>query len=650
MSQRPFGDKMPRNTLPSFSSILRKKFRLQHDVRKFILSALAQRDKDGIIRQLALPQGLQKLSEITSLRFTREAGNLGKQYSFQRIAVPLCHLLSLEDIRCSVRKMDVVSIYEKVFESKTFFLSYANHVLTILNDGESVKDPLLPSTVETEYRPANVFEIIAPFITMCHSIISKITEARSSELWAAIVPDIHSSTMSFINESGDISSECRDTVNRLDMLAEIVERFQNYSKRTILTSRNTPTVASGREIELYMRQAPGALCATGPRHENDKINITDIQVIPLQSEITCLSIPYLPYQSGPLAHVSSHWIPDDVDRHLDVQFRLVREDMIAPLRQAIQHFFLAHVKRHSEKKMHQFRFPTGGNSEGTCLLFRNLLVNEVDVNPRDGLTFVVSFDQVSEASSGSARQSEWDQGRASRWLQPESLVCVAFGVRYSKIEDHEREGGHVPSPHMTTSNEQIERVNLRGARLVFATVTYEGRDLLGKDRDRCQSLHIRLENSEETTEMLLRVGKKDGEGGTNVLLQVRGHFIAGLKPVLLSLQEKEIRHLSWMQHISRTRRLVSGSNVSSNSWVDGNGFGPPEYIKEDTRYDLTFLVKGNKKDVNHILSRVNVTDIETCREILFNVQDDIILDPSQILFLIRVRLKHLLADCYERLR
>ncbi|KAG1675264.1 hypothetical protein FOA52_016295 [Chlamydomonas sp. UWO 241] len=68
----------------------------------------------------------------------------------------------------------------------------------------------------------------------------------------------------------------------------------------------------------------------GGRHDNDHADFRSIEVCPASGEALCMTLPYLPcVRDTPL-------LPSAEAHHLDRQFRLLREDMLQPLRQSIK--------------------------------------------------------------------------------------------------------------------------------------------------------------------------------------------------------------------------------------------------------------------------------------------------------------------------
>ncbi|KAH9038181.1 hypothetical protein EDB85DRAFT_526111 [Lactarius pseudohatsudake] len=78
---------------------------------------------------------------------------------------------------------------------------------------------------------------------------------------------------------------------------------------------------------------PGTLRGSGePRHDNDFTDIRDIRIAPTNNELLCPLPPYLPV----FLPTAPHHLPEhSMERHLDIQFRLLREEMTASIRQSV---------------------------------------------------------------------------------------------------------------------------------------------------------------------------------------------------------------------------------------------------------------------------------------------------------------------------
>jgi len=70
--------------------------------------------------------------------------------------------------------------------------------------------------------------------------------------------------------------------------------------------------------------APGALRREGPRHDNDFSDISEIRIAPTHNELNCPIPPCLPANIPD----APHHLPPGMGRLLDIQFRLLREELM----------------------------------------------------------------------------------------------------------------------------------------------------------------------------------------------------------------------------------------------------------------------------------------------------------------------------------
>ncbi|PXF46515.1 Helicase required for RNAi-mediated heterochromatin assembly 1 [Gracilariopsis chorda] len=630
----PASPSSPHRTPASFSTLLKKEFRHQHDMRKLLIAALTDTNKDAIVRLLASPRGLKQLSHILSCAFTLDAGATSHLVSFQSVAVPLCCLLSHPDIRHSVRVSDISTVYECLLRHRTFFLRYVNLLDEVFHTREGqIFDKRLRSVDLTYYQPSSSIDCAVPFLSMCYAVVQTVYQARSDAIWEDILPGILDYVHKYITGCNDTSKQAQELLRLIDRLTEICSAKSKYLKSPN-TDKNSleGNVASEAEIEAFMNEGPGSFRQNGPRHDNDAADFRQIQVVPNQSEIACLLSPYLPFQSGRLAGASNSWMDDDVDRHLDIQFRLTREDMIAPLRKAIHHFFQSNILGTTSKK-HHFKFYDDHRSQGgSCLLLRNVEVAGLSASHVNGTLVRLEFDQIFPANKESERQTSWDYGYGYHLLQSKSIVCIALNVQYVENKNN-LEGcpDALRQPITRERDDERNHIDLGGARLVFAFVHYEGRNQLGKSKDRCTTLHVQPVAQDDTfflMEMLSRRKKTEQSNTTNVILQVRGHFVAGSIPVLHSLQRSRLKELPWAVKLTDRNLLRDKSTNKDQVSVEASpAFA--SYISPSTRYDLSFLAK-DSAELPPEFKNVALVDYNGVMKLLHNNKKEISLDESQI--------------------
>lgn len=177
------------------------------------------------------------------------------------------------------------------------------------------------------------------------------------------------------------------------------------------SAAKTKPVATGKATFTLSTDLPGELSSNGPRHDNDHEDIDDIQILPTAQEINSTRLEYLPFNHAKNSHLAG--LPALLDR----QFRLLREDAIGGLRDAV---------RRETARLTNASLPTGqsgsSNAERTHV-HENLRLQRWEVDRRKGIQLVVDFEQPRHIiQSGELARKEWWQ--SSRRLQPTSLVCI----------------------------------------------------------------------------------------------------------------------------------------------------------------------------------------------------------------------------------
>ncbi|OCL03127.1 P-loop containing nucleoside triphosphate hydrolase protein, partial [Glonium stellatum] len=158
------------------------------------------------------------------------------------------------------------------------------------------------------------------------------------------------------------------------------------------------------------RDMPGALSRDGARHDNDFEDICKIKILPTSEEIQSSRAEYLPSTEP------SEWHIDGIDGVLDRQFRLLREDTIGSLRDAVR------------LELDQVQRPNTADRKGLSnttrtYSYNNLVVNKVDCDQNVGLIFGVVVDQLAHLKDKPVQERR-DWWERSRRLQLDTLVCI----------------------------------------------------------------------------------------------------------------------------------------------------------------------------------------------------------------------------------
>lgn len=149
---------------------------------------------------------------------------------------------------------------------------------------------------------------------------------------------------------------------------------------------------------------------TGGRHSNDHADICAIRILPTSDEITSTKREYLP-----ILDPSEHRVKG-IDGLLDRQFRLLREDTVGQLRDAVARELRILQAGRGHQKMKK--------SVGMRIVtYARTRILDFKAERRSGFQFLVEFDEPSQLRrySRKQRQDSWDN---SKRLQADSLVCV----------------------------------------------------------------------------------------------------------------------------------------------------------------------------------------------------------------------------------
>ena len=163
---------------------------------------------------------------------------------------------------------------------------------------------------------------------------------------------------------------------------ESVSCVSQYRRGNLLSSEPRRTLYDEAELES---DGPGHLSAFGPRHDNDHVNIQDIQIIPTADEILSLRRPYMP-EKDQYSHVD-----DGVARLADTHFRHLRYDNTEPIIDVCYHACQWLTIPHETVELSNYddRVQTPRGIEYS--LFRAIDIFEVSFQQAKGASIRVSF-------------------------------------------------------------------------------------------------------------------------------------------------------------------------------------------------------------------------------------------------------------------
>ena len=314
------------------------------------------------------------------------------------------------------------------------------------------------------------------------------------------------------------------------------------------------TIITRAEFKLE-RDGPGHLSHLGPRHDNDRVNITEIKIMPTSQEILCSRTEYLPTTNLFDHHARG------TEALLDHHFRLLREDSVGVLRDAVKVEY---------EKMHGIHEGGRSTQHARTITYKNAYLQNIQFHKFRGIDLIYKFEQpreVTRMESVKQRRNWWE---ASRRLQSGSLVClldergvpIFCSVSYSGLQD--------PDGPQRKMKEVPEYCN------VYSDPKYAYVLLTSVDFDQAN------------VDAIL-AGYVTGQGrGSETLIEFPGVLLQSFRPTLVALQEIGTRKdLPFAQYLAPSQ--PSDETVHT--------IQPPAYTSGNFRFKLDSLVG---KDNNHL--------------------------------------------------
>lgn len=233
-------------------------------------------------------------------------------------------------------------------------------------------------------------------------------------------------------------------------------------------------VPTGTVISTYPRE----IIVPRDRHDNDKMDITKINLLPTEGEIRSDHPPFLP--STDLKQ--PHFLPGGVERHLDTQFRLLRHDVFGELSEALGGMLTA-----VEDEPTLLESPRFGLGNVRAYYNPRAYISYISFDQRRGLEAQISFSQHFSLRQKSApeRRKWWEE---SKRLEEGILLCflVVDGTKGSlmfftvseKVTDTVKEHGLSSNVHRATITAKLATRSQRDLEMMINSSTQNVRGLL----------------------------------------------------------------------------------------------------------------------------------------------------------------------------
>ncbi|PKY56921.1 hypothetical protein RhiirA4_508542 [Rhizophagus irregularis] len=439
----------------------------QKDIKMFVCSALVALDyKTGyeveeIVIKLGNPDsGVKKLREIMNFpSMSCDASLDNKVLSFQYVVLPLLGLFTRTAIIECILEKYVLAIFMVVYENLDSFLY--NKVLKMLEilvrrnsvcDSRISDDELL-SCEPYSFIPSSLGVFFLIIVRLLTELLHRIKEASINETMHKITNELYRLKTMY---QQSIEQQQFSTTDPLTSNLEIrnfffmilekemktMNKMLNNGCNNLMFDQNPEAKKLNVKLDqLYYKElvrrdakrtydSPGELSKYGKRHNNDFSDISKISIIPTKEEILCERPPFLPT----LYPYSLHFLSDGAAKLLDTQFRLLREDLLNPIRDGLFNLLTVLLQEHSSnynniklskelKKLQDWggRFSYDGvNESGDLQVYSNIKFANITCDRSKGFACTIKFTPPKiSAKNTKCRKEFWE-----RRLLTGSLVAV----------------------------------------------------------------------------------------------------------------------------------------------------------------------------------------------------------------------------------
>ncbi|KAG0071814.1 hypothetical protein BGZ89_009347 [Linnemannia elongata] len=560
-------------------------------IRKFVQSCLLNLsnhhsvDTSVVLYNLASQKGLAKLRHIMLHPEPPQDGRdvTSSIVTFQTVTLPLIGVLTRQSLcqtRLTCKSNRVFGLVHDLchpflkLRVLPFMSTLLDRDLAKMSSSESPPHPHYRahehrSHQHNQHQSEGTFGNMAPSHCALLAIIRLIYQLmmRFPDSISGIAP--HFSDLAGLvdrcrqqSEAGNTKQILLNTTLALEMsqLAKIVQGSlhdsSGYRGEHLRITSSSPSA--------FTADGPGALAPHGTRNDNDHAMINKINIYPTRDEVLCSLEPFLPLNDD--KEPSTHFLPPGWSRHLDVHYRLYRQDAIEPLRICIQAF--VHLLERTDKRCDQdFVDPP---------VFRRLIKDNINLNIYRNVKFLdvstcgfqvgltkVSFDQPSNAKglNYDDRKEMWERSRGR--LMQGSLVCF---VRRSKG----RLGG-----------------DYHRHQVALAVVQERDSDGLFESE---QAAHIQVSLTESASYSMIFEAAQPYSPDCEewFMIEFPGSFFEGHRPALRTLRDSRPSVLPFGKYIAPTDEDIARScRASAPGAID-----PPVYTTmPGFEFDLSVLLE-----------------------------------------------------------
>ncbi|KAF8943514.1 hypothetical protein BGZ47_005375 [Haplosporangium gracile] len=592
-------------------------------IRKFLQSCLLNLsnhhsvDTSAVFYNLASEKGLAKLYHIMLYPEPVEDGGdiTSSIVTFQTITLPLIGVLTRQSLCQSILTHQSNRVYGLVQELCHPFLglrvlpimhSLSKQDLTDVPSSASLLHPQYEPHEHQQQQQHQQHQDSHNSIAMPHCAL------------IAILRLIYQLVMRFPNSISGTATLIRDLsilVDRCRLQSETGSAKQVLFNSTLTTEmarlstivQNNIRVSRGCEeqslqttsssIPSQSTSSPDDFAPHDPRRDNNHAMIDKINIFPTRGEVLCSTEPFLPINDH--KEPSMHFLPRGWSRHLDIHFRLCRQDFMYPLCTGIQAFFdlLGTTDKCSGQDFVDPKEPRSHIKDNVRLdVYGNVKFLDVSVLGNQAGQTTVIFDQPIKVRDLDCKERREFWELSQNRLMYGDIVCF---VRRSHVQ-------------------------FRDHQVVVALIQKRDIDELCKS-ELTAHIHVSLLDPASYPVVFAPLQSPSSNSEQWFMVECSGVFFESVRPVLKALQGSQTWALPFGKYIAPTDEEIAHAAQSLNV----GAIDPPVYTNmPEFEFDLSVLL------LDENVCGLNVRDPESVNRAVTVLRERGSLDNTQALTLV----------------
>lgn len=347
--------------------------------------------------------------------------------------------LDKDEDRCNGRA-HVKALLERRAKSHDMadFIEVSNNFLAVITHPSLVDCLAVEEYVSSIYnfigggigtRAIEFFQHLCETLVDAHTDGTSISQTAAEQTITRLAAALYE--LLFRNHRARVHDDLEELIIAMDNAAEIVSASQPSVMNTIvkrciadtraLINRAEGLVADQDSTEKIPRAVtvsmyPREIIIPADRHDNDKLDISEIKIFPTRDELMSDAKDFLPFTDPD----QPHFLTNKVERHIDTNFRLYRHDVFGELKKALSG--LLHAATDNPSTLFN---PKAHLGDMRTYHYPNAHIIYVNFEARRGLQAQISFPQpvgVRHRPAGQ-RHTWWEE---SRRLEAGSLLSYTF--------------------------------------------------------------------------------------------------------------------------------------------------------------------------------------------------------------------------------